>query len=195
MIVWEDPLVDNFKMAQGDLLEYEAKKTPNPEIIRLSKKLLARIEPNLNRYRSCYSAEAINHTDDAIDNFIRTPKGLRLIDWEKPRIDDPSYDVCCFLCEPAELWCSPSPLSAAGREIFLKTYIHLSGKEEQLFLEKVRIREPVISLHWVLWGANKLCDLRDQRTSDGLLEVHRLKVDRWERFANPLSIEKILDTT
>jgi thiamine kinase-like enzyme len=145
----------------------------------------------VDQYCHWFTPDGLNHTDVAIDNFIKTSQGLRLIDWEKPRLDDCTYDVCCFLCEPAQLWCTHQPLSQSGRELFLNAYILLSGREEAKFLKKIHIRESIVSLHWVLWGANKLCDLRDGRTAMDLQEVHRTKVERWERLARPQNVAKL----
>ena len=62
----------------------------------------------------------MNHTDVGCDNFIGTAQGLRMIDWEKPRVDDCSYDLSCFLSEPAQLWSSPHVLTVEDREAFIE---------------------------------------------------------------------------
>jgi hypothetical protein len=49
-------------------------------------------------------------------------------------------------------------------------------------------------LHWILWGATKLCDLKDQRTIPQLVAAHEAKIQRYERLATPQNIKKILDT-
>lgn len=191
-LIWNDPLVDNYHQVEADLLEYEAKITPDREIIRLTREFLARFYPLLERYHHWFAPDGLNHTDMAIDNFIKTTKGLRLIDWEKPRLDDCTFDVCCFLCEPAQLWCTPQPLSQRGREKFLNAYIRLNGREEAQFLEKIRIREPIVSMHWVLWGSNRLCALRDGHAATDLQEVLQTKVERLKRLARPQNVVKQL---
>jgi aminoglycoside phosphotransferase (APT) family kinase protein len=193
-IVWDDPLGDTYGLARCDLIVYEGKKSADRKVITLSKKLLGKIEARLGDHRSLYTPDCLNHTDVACDNFIITSGGLRLIDWEKPRVDDPTYDVCCFLSEPAQRWCSPKVLSQEGRETFLKTYVQRSGKEEDLFRKKIGIRQPLVSLHWILWGAGKLCDLKARRTAPALLQAHEEKRGRYERIALPENIEKLLDS-
>ena len=116
-----------------------------------------------------------------------------MIDWEKPRVDDCSYDLSCFLSEPAQLWCTPDVMKAEDGRAFLEEYARLSNQNAELLAEKVRLREPMISLHWILWGATKLCDLREQRTSPELLGAHEEKKSRYERLARPENIEKLLD--
>jgi thiamine kinase-like enzyme len=192
--IWRDPFPDNYKMVCRDLMEYEAKKTPNKKIIKLTRQFLGKIGPTLPEHRALYVPDGINHTDLAIDNFIHTPEGLRLIDWEKPRLDDCSYDVCCFLCEPCQLWCTTETLSQEGHEVFLEAYIRMSKRNPELFRNKVKIRKPLVSMHWILWGANRLCDSRDNLMAVQLQDVQEVKIPRWERIADPTNIEKLLET-
>ncbi len=193
LIVWADPLVDNYQMVSNDLAEYEAKKTSDGRIIRLTREFLGKIRPTVSEYRSLYTPDGINHTDPAVDNFIHTAEGLKLIDWEKPRWDDCSYDVSCFLCAPCQLWCATEVLSPQGREVLLDTYIRLSRRDPELFRRKVGIRIPLVSMHWILWGANRLCDARDNLMAAELKNLHETKLPRWERIADPRNIENLLD--
>jgi thiamine kinase-like enzyme len=192
-MTWRDPLADTYELARSDLIGYEAMRSPEKKTIILAKKLLARAEGLLDGFRQLYEADSLCHTDVVCDNVIKTSKGLRLIDWEKPRVDDPTYDVCCFLCEPAQLWCSQDVLTPEERESFLNTYVHLSGQEADCLRKKVGIREPLVSLHWILWGATKLCDLRNRLTVPELLQAHEERAARYERIAHPENIEKLLD--
>ena len=50
-------------------------------------------------------------------------------------------------------------------DILIEEYLH----------RKVNTREPLISLHWILWGPTKLCDLKNRRTIPQLVEVHEKK--------------------
>jgi len=193
-VTWRDPLADTYELARSDLIAYEVKRTSEKKTISLARKLLARAEALLDGRCKLFDADSLNHTDVVCDNFIKTSKGLRLIDWEKPRVDDYTYDICCFLSEPAQLWCSQKVLSSEDQENFLNTYARLSGKKVDFLSEKVRVREPLVSLHWVLWGATKLCDLRDRRTMPELLEAHKEKTSRYERIAHPENIEKLLES-
>ena len=193
-MTWRDPLADTYELARSDLIGYEAIRTSAKKTITLGKRLLARAVGLLDSFRQLYEADSLSHTDVVCDNFIRTSKGLRLVDWEKPRVDDPTYDVCCFLCEPAQLWCSQSVLTPEDRESFLNTYAHLSGHEVECLRKKVGIREPLVSLHWILWGATKLCDLRNHRIVPELLQGHEERAARYERIAHPDNIEKLLDS-
>jgi thiamine kinase-like enzyme len=194
-VVWEDPLANTFELARNDLIYYESKRTALKKNISLAKKLLAKSETTVRNYRHLYHADSLNHTDVGCDNFIKTAEGLKLIDWEKPQVDDCTYDICCFLSEPVEMWCSQKVLNSEACVTFLNEYAQLSGKNADHLMEKVKIREPLISLHWILWGATKLCDLRDQRTSSRLLEAHAEKTARFERIADPQNIVRLLETS
>jgi thiamine kinase-like enzyme len=193
LITWSKPLEDTRQLVLSDLQEYKAKKSADEQVIVRTNQFLAKIDPLIWEKAGLFAPDSINHTDVAVDNFIKTRAGLKLIDWEKPRFDDCSYDLCCFLAEPCQLWCLPEVLPAAGREVFLKEYIRLSGRDEALVREKVRVREPLVAMHWIFWGLNRLCDLKDQTTASALQEVHGEKVSRWERIADPRLIEKLID--
>ncbi len=193
-VVWQDPLTDTHALANNDLLYYESRGTANMKTIRLAKKLLAKSEAVVHNHRHLYHPDSLNHTDVSCDNFIKTAEGLRLIDWEKPRVDDSSYDICCFLSEPVQMWCSREILRSEDRVNFLHDYARLGGKNADQLMQKVKIREPLISLHWILWGATKLVDLRDRQTAPELVVAHEEKMARYERIADPRNIEKLLDT-
>lgn len=192
-IVWSDPLRDTYKLAEKDLINYKTRKTAEGKIINLSDRILEKIKLQISESDLPFQADSLNHTDVVCDNFIRTSQGLRMIDWEKPRIDDYSYDLSCFLSEPAQLWCTTDVMKAEDVQAFLEEYARLSNKNSELLAEKVRIREPMVSLHWILWGATKLCDLREQRTSPELLGAHEEKKSRYERLARLENVEKLLD--
>lgn len=193
-VIWKDPLGATYDLVKDDLINYEAGKTCEKKVVHLARELMAKTKTKIDNKRHLFHANSLNHTDVASDNFIKTSEGLRLIDWEKPRVDDCTYDISCFLSEPAQLWCSRKIMNSANRESFLNTYSRLSGKKKDLLSEKIKIREPLVSLHWILWGANKLSDLRDIRTAPELLEAHEEKTDRYERIADPENIEKLLES-
>jgi thiamine kinase-like enzyme len=192
-MTWQDPLVDTHELIRGDLIGYEAVKNPDKKTISLARKLLAKSGQQLSKRRHLFQAERLNHTDLCCENFIITADGLRLIDWEKPRVDDVSYDLGCFLSGPAQLYNSPKALNAEQRGRFIEAYAGLSGKNPDLLMEKVNVREPMISLHWILWAATKLANLSDQRTSPELVKAHEEKIARYQRVANPQNIERLIE--
>jgi len=192
-IAWPDPLGDTCKLADKDLAEYKTRSTAEKERIYLAEKILEKSRLQILESKLPFQADCLNHTDVVCDNFIRTPQGLRMIDWEKPRLDDSSYDLACFLSRPAQLWCTTKLMAAEDRQAFVERYARLSNKDAQLLVEKIRVREPLISLHWILWGATKLCDLREQRTSPDLLAAHEEKESRYERLAQTENLQRLKD--
>jgi thiamine kinase-like enzyme len=192
-VIWQDPLTETYELTRGDLIGYEAVKNPDKKTIGLANRVLAKSEAQLGKRRHLFQADCLNHTDLCCENFVKTADGFRLIDWEKPRVDDGTYDLGCFLSEPAELYNSRKVLNSEERSGFIETYAGLNGKNPDHLMEKVNIREPLISLHWILWAATMLSNLRDQRTSPELVEAHEEKIVRYERVADPENIERLIE--
>ena len=192
LIQWHDPLPDTFRFVQNDVRQYERCPSANPELLHLARQLLDRIEPAVAAHRHLFHSLSLNHTDLACDNFIRTPDGLRLIDWEKPRLDDNSYDISCFLSEPCQLWCGQNVMTAGQRRAFLAAYACYTDEDPALLSEKLRLREPMVSLHWILWAATKLADLHTRSTVPQLRGAHAQKTARYEAIARPQHIEKLM---
>lgn len=193
-IKWDDPLQNTYRFVCDDITTYASKKTHNSTTLSLAKRLYEKMSPLVREFAPLFTADSLNHTDVSLDNFIASDHGLRLIDWEKPRVDDASYDICCFLSAPAELWCARQTLDVDEREAFIEAYADLSGHNAQRLKDKVRIREPLVSLHWILWGATKLCDLEESATAPELVQAHSEKTIRYERIAKPENIENLLES-
>lgn len=191
--IWQDPLAGVYALALGDLTGYEAAMRPDRKTISLAKKVLAKSEALLNEQRHLFQADTLTHTDLCCENFVKTADGLRLIDWEKPRVDDYTYDLCCFISEPVALYNSRKALNSEERRYFLNAYARMNGKDPDHLMEMVNIREPLIALHWILWAATMLANLKDQRTSPELVEAHEEKIVRYERVANPENIERLIE--
>jgi thiamine kinase-like enzyme len=185
IIEWNNPLINTYELVHNDLLEYSLKQSADRGVIKKVNKILNKLETTIINNSLLFIPDSINHTDVAIDNIIKNFNVYKLIDWEKPRFDDSSYDICCFLSEPAQLWCTNEVISENAKEIFIENYLNLTRKDRELFLEKVKIRQPLISLHWILWGMNRLCDLIDKSTAIALEKVHSIRLDRWKRVADP----------
>jgi thiamine kinase-like enzyme len=191
-ITWQAPLRDTYKLVENDLANYKTAGTAEREITSLSDSILEKFRSQISKSNLPFQADSLNHTDVVCDNFIKISEGLRMIDWEKPRVDDVTYDLSCFLSEPAQLWCSDRVLNEQEREDFIRQYARLSGKDVELLKKKIHIREPMVSMHWVLWGATKLCDLRENRTKPELFAAHEEKIPRYEKIARVENLEKIL---
>ena len=84
-------------------------------------------------------------------------------------------------------------MSSADQQVFLQTYARSRKQDLDLLAEKIKIREPIVSLHWTLWGAIKLCDLMEHSTARELLKSHKEKLVRYERLAHSNNVEKLLE--
>ena len=191
--IWRDPMAGIYRLTLDDLIGYEAADHPDSKTIKLAKKVLIKSEALLKEQRHLFQASTFIHTDLCCENFIMTDDGPRLIDWEKPRVDDYTYDLSCFLSEPVELYNSRKVLTSKERRYFLEAYAGFSGRDPCHLEEMVNIREPLISLHWILWAATMLSNLKDKRTSPELVEAHKQKIARYERVANPENIERLME--
>lgn len=188
---WKNPLQCNYESVAGELQDYGKRKTSDGKIVSLGRTLLREFEKTMVKDAPLFTANSITHTDTVCDNFIKTGEGMRIIDWEKPRVDDCSYDICCVLSEPAELWSSERTLTEEERNFFIESYCHFKGDNPSQLMEKVRTRIPLISLHWVLWAAGRLCDVKENKIPKELM-IQQKDVSRYEKVATPEHIAKFL---
>ena len=192
-VVRRKPLAGIYALARSDLEGYAAKRSPDKNTIRLAQKVLAKAETRIGKHQHLFEADSLIHTDLCCENFIKTAQGLRLIDWEKPLVDDGSYDICCFLSAPVELYNSEKILDPEERLYFIEHYARLRGQNPDDLIQKVSLTDPLLSLHWILWAATMLSNFREQHTSPELVEAHAEKVARYERVAAPQNIERLLE--
>jgi thiamine kinase-like enzyme len=191
-VVWQNPLEQSFKDVEDLVKTYAGRKSRNGKLLSLSKQVIAKLEIIMDRYSKEFTSSSIIHTDVCNDNFIRSPGGLRLIDWEKPRVDDPSYDLCCFLGAPSQLWSSPRTMREEEVDLFFREYCRNGGGALDQMKLKTRIRQPFVSLHWVLWAAIRLADLLDGTISEDLMQFHFGSVDRYKKVASVEHLDMIL---
>jgi thiamine kinase-like enzyme len=191
-VLWQNPLEQSFKDVEDLIETYTGRKSGNDKLLSLSKQIIAKLEIIMDRYSKEFTSSSIIHTDVCNDNFIRSPRGLRLIDWEKPRVDDPSYDLCCFLGAPSQLWSSPRTMRKEEVDLFFREYCRNGGVALDHMKLKTRIRQPFVSLHWVLWAAIRLADLLDGTISEELMQFHSGSVDRYNKVASVEHLERIL---
>jgi hypothetical protein len=90
------------------------------------------------------------------------------------------------------MWCGQNVMTAAQRRDFLAAYTRCKGEDPALLSEKLRLREPMVSLHWILWAATKLADLHARATVPQLRGAHAQKTARYKAIARPQHIEKLM---
>ena len=91
------------EMVKEDQANYKARKNSDKKLISLSEEVLQITAEVEKSCRKMFHPDSLNHADVMCYNIINTTESLKLIDWEKPRVDDCSYDICCFLCHPYEV--------------------------------------------------------------------------------------------
>jgi thiamine kinase-like enzyme len=192
LVTWPNALEGSLSDVVEMLRRYTARESRKKEIADSSAKLIRRLEKNMGSEGKMFRSDSIVHTDVVNDNFIRSREGLRLIDWEKPRIDDESYDLCCFLGTPSQVWSSPRAMTEEERGLFLAEYARRSGGDLKEIKEKVRTRQPFVSLHWILWAATRLSELKEGLIAPELMEFHSRNIPRYGKVARAEYIEDLL---
>lgn len=134
--------------------------------------------------------KTIIHTDPVPSNFVVGDKidKITLIDWQRPIIADPAFDVWAFLSEPFNLWDLPETISEEQKELFLTTYLGL--REDSTLLERIKLKEPLYLLQLGLY-----CLLRHSDYKNGkiLEELWKGREENFERYGKTkeVIIEKL----
>jgi len=193
LIMWDDPLKDSLKEITRMLSGYAERKSRDRELVKAGSKLQKKLEVSADINGKHFKAVSIIHTDVVNDNFIRSPEGIKIIDWEKPRIDDGTYDVCVFLGKPPQIWGASRLMDKGEREYFIHKYCRSGGYEQGEIEEKVRIRQPFVSFRWVLWGAHRTADFDEGMISSELGEFHSINYKRYKQTASVENIERLME--
>ncbi|MCS6880964.1 MAG: aminoglycoside phosphotransferase family protein [Oscillochloridaceae bacterium] len=186
-------LVDDLEEARGWLAPYlESPHAPAPARARLAR-LLERAAEDAARHADRFPAPfALVHTDVQAHNFVveDRPDGphCRLVDWERPLLDDPTYDLAHFSIPTTTRWKTGQTLSAAQIERFLAAYCaarpELDAQELRVRLE---IRRPFILLRAVSWCAGAWVEY----TGHGRAIAHADTLARIEEYLRPDELEAL----
>ncbi len=159
-LVVPEPLTGSWREAKGFLDVFfaapEADETVKRIFLRVLDAFAGRAERESSRFRP--EERVIIHTDVQAHNFIvADPHAARarLVDWEKPMLDDGSYDLCHFLTPTSTLWKMDYVLTDAQRAEFLREYAgavgdHYAGRDLE---GRVETRMPYVYLRAVGWCA------------------------------------------
>jgi aminoglycoside phosphotransferase (APT) family kinase protein len=159
-LVIPEPLMGSWEEAKGYLDVFFAAPDADPQVVRIFERVLpalaAAAERDAPRYHS--DERVIIHTDVQAHNFVVDDPGAEramLVDWEKPKLDDGSYDLCNFLTPTCTLWKMDYVLSDAQFAAFLRAYADAVGDHHaRRDLEgRVAARMPFVYLRAVAWCA------------------------------------------
>lgn len=159
-LVVPDPLTGSWQEARGFLDVFFAAPDADPRVVRIFARVLAGLAETAARDARRFRPEerVIIHTDVQAHNIIvDDPAAARamLVDWEKPMLDDSSYDLCHFLTPTSTLWKMNYVLSDAQHAAFLSAYAdavgdHHAGRD---LMGRVEARMPFVYLRAVGWCA------------------------------------------
>jgi Ser/Thr protein kinase RdoA (MazF antagonist) len=140
------------------------------------------------------------HTDVQANNFVVDEERTeaRLVDWEKPMLDDPTYDLCHFLAPTTTRWKAGVTLGEGAVRSFLDAYVvaraaagvPVAGGREGLDGRR-RLRQPFVHWRAITWCAMAWVEYqrpdRPLRNEDTLTRiVEYLRPDFLENLFRPL---------
>lgn len=183
-LVVPDPLTGSWREAKGYLDVFFATEDADAAVKRIFRRVLPALAETAARDRARFRPEerVIIHTDVQAHNFIvADPSAPRakLVDWEKPMLDDGSYDLCHFLTPTSTLWKMDYVLTDAQRVAFLDAYAdaagdHHAGRDVR---GRVEARMPFVYLRAVGWCAMAWVEytrpgrlLRNEKTFEKIVE-------------------------
>lgn len=183
-LVVPDPLTGSWQEARGFLDVFFATADADPTVKRMFARVLAALADTATRYQDRFHPEerVIIHTDVQAHNFIvgePTADRAKLVDWEKPMLDDGSYDLCHFLTPTSTLWKMEYVLSDAQRAAFIETYTdavgdHHAGRD---LIGRIETRMPFVYLRATGWCAMAWVEytrpgrlLRNEKTFEKIVE-------------------------
>lgn len=176
---WNNPLKEQYDQAKDDLEKYKKRKVKNKELISLGSNFLSKLEKNLSNFEKEYVPRSLTHTDLNAANIIDNGQEAYLLDWEKARIDDPSYDVAIFFSKLLNLWASPRVLTTDEKRAFLDVYIQETNDET--IEKRIKNRLILYTLHGVFWAAQRLSDVEEGVIDKNLGEQN---YERYKKFAD-----------
>ena len=156
----ERPLSTGLTLGAGMLAHYRAA----PEADRAVLRVFDRVEASLRRLTEQEDAlfpadsRGIVHTDVQAHNFVVGRDGAaRLVDWEKPLIDDPTYDLAHFLAPTTTRWKCDLDLTGRQEVLFLETYTRAAEQRASGFTRdlapRLAARRPFVHWRAITWCA------------------------------------------
>ncbi len=183
-LVVPDPLTGSWQEAKGFLDVYFATDDADPVVKRIFERVLVALGETAAKQQDRFRPEerVIIHTDVQAHNFVvgeRTEDRAKLVDWEKPMLDDGSYDLCHFLTPTSTLWKCDYVLSDAQRASFIAAYAtavgdHHAGRD---LIGRIETRMPFVYLRATGWCAMAWVEytrpgrlLRNEKTFEKIVE-------------------------
>lgn len=128
------------------------------------------------------------HGDLAPCNIIVEGDNLRIIDWQRPTITDPAFDVWAFMEDAFVRWDLPETLSKDKKSLFIETYSSLV--DDPTILERLKKKSPLYYLNVGLY-----CLMRYAQYKSGKISSERTKGKEhlWKKYdtVKDVCVEKL----
>ncbi|MBC8161600.1 MAG: aminoglycoside phosphotransferase family protein [Roseiflexaceae bacterium] len=187
------PLIDDLAEAQAWLAPFLACAHAPQPVRAIFTTLLEQAALHAAHERAAFPpARGLVHTDVQAHNFVVETLDdagqsvdatrCRLVDWERPLADDPTYDLAHFLLPTTTQWKCGYTFSPAEREFFLAEYgAARSDMQPAELRERLRLREPFILLRAISWCAGAWIEY----TGAGRTIANRDTLTRIELYLQP----------
>jgi len=158
------PLSTGLSLGSDMLAHYRAAPQAQPGVLHILDSVERTLAPQTSQEDSMFPTHlrGIVHTDVQAHNFIVAQPYLptptaRLVDWEKPVLDDPTYDLAHFLAPTTTRWKCHVDLTPHQQDLFLTTYTaaaeaHKPGFTHNL-TERLRLRQPFVHWRAITWSS------------------------------------------
>ncbi|MBI2146428.1 phosphotransferase [Candidatus Woesearchaeota archaeon] len=128
------------------------------------------------------------HGDLAPCNIIVENDTLKIIDWQRPTLTDPAFDVWAFVEDAFVRWDLPEALSEGQKKLFIETYSSLVN--DPTILERVKKKSSLYYLNVGLY-----CLMRYTEYESGQISPERTKGKEhlWKKYniVKDVCVEKL----
>lgn len=148
------------------------------EITGLFEELIEKAKKHAVNVKGFSYPKSLVHTDPVPSNFILGEK-ISLIDWQRPIISYPAFDVWAFLSKPYNLWDLSETLTNEQKELFLKKYLEL--RYDPTLVERIKQKEPLYLLQLGLYCLIRYSDYKSGKIAEDVLKGRGANFERYGR--------------
>jgi len=192
LILNSKPLSDQLKLIKSKV-DFIKSGNFNKDFLDFINPYILKADDYAAKYSGLFKSGdiCINHRDLVLENVLQTDSGLKLIDWQSPMADDPSYDLAFFTSDTVGEWSLGRPFTDGEKKLFLESY----GADKKL-LEKIRIRQPLFYLEIFVWVAFRAAYLRNKFKKNLVKDIDKeffqKRIAVYESFLNKDRIKEYL---
>ncbi|MBU1975086.1 MAG: phosphotransferase [Nanoarchaeota archaeon] len=139
-----------------------------PKKLASYKHLIAKAKNYAKDVKESTPKYALTHGDLAPCNIIVYGTDVKFIDWQRPTITDPAFDVWAFAEDAFIRWDLAKPLTNEQKRIFIDKYISLT--DDAKIMDRMRLKSPLYYLNIGLY-----CLMRYHDFLSGRIDRSRTK--------------------